>query len=105
MDSAFDRVRYACQAEDDLIVFVDDLSPEDNMAGHRLQTSPSDDFALACILDANDEVVTWHVDKQGRWLAPARELTWKQLSKIRRPENMETITGRLENLEELLAKS
>ena len=90
---------YAFQLDNDNneVVFI---SGQDYYRSSRF---PNSDFCLNQILDNDGKVVEELISKRGRKLEPLRTISTGVRLKLRVPDHLEVIRGRLENLEAILA--
>ena len=88
---------YAFQLPGERIIFV---SGQDLYPTARF---PNSDFSLVHILTGEGHLLERFITKHGRKLKPLRTLSAKAKSRLRVPGHLETIQGRLEDLEHLLA--
>jgi len=87
---------YACQLSDGRIVFV---------VGQQFYASPkfpNDDFDVVEIGPGPD-VTLELIETHGRKVEPERVISARRKSQLRIPAHLETIAGRLDKIEELLA--
>ncbi len=88
---------YAFQLDNNEVVFI---SGQDYYRSSRF---PNSDFCLNQILDNDGKVVEELISKRGRKLEPLRTISAGVRLKLRVPDHLEVIRGRLENLEAILA--
>lgn len=87
---------YAFQIGDDKIVFV--VGQE----FYRSSKFPNTDFELVHIYDRARNLVEMLVFNHGVRLKPARKISAEQKVKLNLPDHLDTYTGNLEKLENLL---
>lgn len=88
---------YAFQIADDRIVFV---------SGQEFYPSakfPNSDFALVDVLGPSGELVDFFIRKDGARLVPVRIVSAATKRGLRVPAHLEVVSGKLEQLEQLLA--
>lgn len=90
---------YAFQVEDRRIVFV---SGQEFYASAKF---PNTDFSLVHLHDSRGKLVEWLIAKHGAKAVPVRKIPAAIKSKLAVPDHLETIEGRLDDLESLLARS
>jgi hypothetical protein len=88
---------YAFQVEDRLIVFVEG---QDFYSSAKF---PNTDFSLVHLHDPRGKLVEMLIAKHGAKAAPVRTIPAATKSKLTLPDHLETIEGRLDDLENLLA--
>jgi hypothetical protein len=90
---------YAFQVDERLIVFV---------SGQEFYSSakfPNTDFSLVHLHDSRGKLVEMLIAKHGAKAAPVRTIPAAIKNKLVVPDHLETVEGRLEDLERLLAAS
>ena len=88
---------YAFQIADDRIVFVC------GQEFYRSAKFPNSDFALIDVFGASGERVEFYIRKTGSKLVPARVVRADVKRRLRLPEHLHVMPGKLEQLEQLLA--
>jgi len=88
---------YAFQIADDRIVFV---SGQEFYASAKF---PNSDFALIDVLGPSGELVDFFIRKDGARLVPVRIVSAATKRALRVPAHLEVVSGKLEQLEQLLA--
>jgi hypothetical protein len=66
---------------------------------------PASDFSLVEFLDSSGGIVEMAIETSGKKLHPIRTIAADLQSKLRIPEHLEILTGRLDDIERLLAES
>lgn len=89
--------RWAFELADGRIVFV---CGQEYYADARF---PNDDFTMVDFLGADGEPVAWFLRRRGKRLEPVRRIPVGDQEGMHLPEHLETLTGRLEDLEQLLS--
>jgi len=87
---------YAFQLDSEKIVFI---SGQDYYSSASF---PNSDFSLLQILGREGEIVEELISKQGRKLAPVRTISAVTKSRLKIPDHLQVISGRIESLEKLL---
>lgn len=90
--------RYAFQVEPDKILF---LAGQDYYEGRKF---PNSDFYIVMIYAEKGSIAHRLFDKKGKKLKPLRTIPVEAQKNFRLVEDLEIMQGRLENLEQLLAK-
>jgi hypothetical protein len=88
---------YAFQLSGKRIVFV---------SGQNFYPSarfPNSDFSLVDIYGENNVLVETFIEKHGKKLRPRRKISAEVTSKMKVPDHLQVIEGKLDDLEELLA--
>jgi hypothetical protein len=88
---------YVFQLSGQRIVFV---SGQDFYASARF---PNSDFSLIHIYDEKEGVVEAFIEKHGKKLRAKRKISGELRSKMKVPDHLQVIAGKLDDLEELLA--
>lgn len=65
---------------------------------------PNSDFSLVEITDSRDTLVEMVIDTAGKKLQPIRTISTELQSKLRTPEHLQILQGRLEGIDRLLAE-
>lgn len=89
---------YAFQVDDDYIVFVE---------GQNFYSSanfPNDDFEIVHIYDYAGKLVDMFIDRHGNNLMPNRKISSKVKKRLRQFKHLETVEGKLSNLETILSE-
>ena len=89
---------YAFQLDGDQVVFV---SGQDFYPSARF---PNSDFSVIKIYADDGKLVEHLIEKNGVKLKPLRKISFQRKSRIRIPENFETINADLEHIEEVLSQ-
>ena len=89
---------YAFQLSGKRIVFV---SGQDFYPSSRF---PNSDFSLVYIYGENEVLVETFIEKHGKKQRPKRKISAKLKSKMKVPDHLQVIEGKLDDLEELLAR-
>ncbi len=90
---------YAFQLSGKQILFV---SGQDFCPSARF---PNSDFSLVHIYGENEVLVETFIEKHGKKLRPKRKISAELRSKMKVPNHLQVIEGKLDDLEELLAPS
>ena len=88
---------YAFQLSGEQIIFV---SGQDFYPSARF---PNSDFSLVQIYGENEVVVEILIEKHGKKLGPKRKIPAELKSKMKVPDHLQVIAGKLDDLEKLLA--
>ncbi len=86
---------YAFQVDEEEIVFI---TGQDYYSSARF---PNSDFSLVQVMDSDEKIFEEVISKQGTKLKPVRSLPATIKSRLKSPDHMQSITGRIENLETL----
>jgi hypothetical protein len=89
---------YAFQVSDDRIVFV---CGQDFYASARF---PNSDFSMVWIRDERGELLDFYIEKHGVKLKPIRTISAQRKRELRVLGRLETIQGKLSDLERLLTE-
>ncbi len=65
---------------------------------------PNSDFSLVEITDSRGALVEMVIDTAGKKLQPIRTIAAELHSKLRSPEHLQSLQGRLEDIDRLLAE-
>jgi len=89
---------YAFQLPDDEIVFVtgQEFYPDPRF--------PNSDFSLVHVFDRTGNLVEMFTDKAGHKIEPIRRVPAQMKKTLSIPDHLEIVHGRLENVDELLAR-
>ena len=87
---------YAYQVDDESILFIEG---QDFYASAKF---PNNNFEIVHIYDAAQKLVEMIIDKHGDKLRPIRKIASEDKKKLKLPDHLEVVKGKLSNIEQIL---